>query len=291
MPYSLRYYGGGEKWCISVCNLLAQKGIEVEVYALDFSPDNSFRLSQAQLNTKTNFNYWEIQHTGGKTTPLKMRKVPKVESDYIYLMGGYYHFLSQLVKLKTRKIERMLKMRAGDLSSCICVKRELLVDSVEYLTDISSVPDKFFLFKSLSGSFSISYTNETLSRYRIHESMSNTFLDPLKSLNQEARYLSDSNNDYMKILNLPDIAVSEKVICNILNLNKLIITLIGKNATRVGPIKLTLERLSYLNKYFLSKNNIILTLFSVLYLLAPSYTSVLYRKIRLGYHSRRLSNG
>ncbi len=103
-PHSLRYYGGGEKWIISVANLLVQRGHEVEVVALAYSPSGTYRTDDRFIKEICNFSYSEISYRNGKFTPIRIKPPIRIKSDIIYVTGGYYYFLSQALHFESKKI-------------------------------------------------------------------------------------------------------------------------------------------------------------------------------------------
>lgn len=96
-PHSLRAWGGGEKWIFSVGNLLSQNGTEVEVYCLDYSQGNQFRVNEKFIRGNSLFEYKEIKHSKGSLKPLGMTSLPRLDADVIYTNGGYFKFLKQIL--------------------------------------------------------------------------------------------------------------------------------------------------------------------------------------------------
>ncbi len=99
---SLRNYGGGDKWVISIGNLLKNEGYKVKVYALSYSSE--YRVSEDYLRKIIKFEYIEIPFIKNKLTSLKMRRIPEIDNTIIYSDAGYYTFLKQILKLKEPKI-------------------------------------------------------------------------------------------------------------------------------------------------------------------------------------------
>lgn len=188
------------------------------------------------------------------------------------------------------KLVEMLKFRVGDLSSCICMRKSLLSDSINLLNKISAVPDKFFLISSLSDNYKIYSLGDKMTLYRIHESMSNTFLSPENSLTREKGYLEASIKDYSEIMKLAGAQKIKSALQNILNNNQQIIFLLDGGVVRSLPLQKTICRLMYLRNKFFDKNNVILALFSALYMVSPDIASRFYTKIRITFHTRRLAN-
>lgn len=186
------------------------------------------------------------------------------------------------------KLGDMFKNKTGDLSSCICIRKSILVDSLTMLSNISSVADKFFLISSLSDTYKISSINNKLTLYRIHESMSNTFLSPENSLMKEKDYLKNSVEDYSVMTRLTNAQTIGKFLQNIINNNQVITFLLEGGVDRLVPLEKSVDRLRYLKKKFLTKNNFILTLFSIIYVFSPFAASRYYTKIRKGFHARRI---
>ena len=103
-PHSLRNFGGGERWHISIGNMLVEKGIEVEMYAMSYIPTAKPRLTMEEVNSMIKFPYHEIDFKAGKYNPRRMKKVPQLASDVFYISGGYYFFLRQCLKFSGPKI-------------------------------------------------------------------------------------------------------------------------------------------------------------------------------------------
>ena len=104
LPHSLKNYGGGEKWIISVGNLLVQNGNSVEVLALGFSPSGSYRIDDKSISDIINFSYRELRFSKGKFYPLRIKSKVNINSDLLYVTGGYFFFLREVLDFKTKKI-------------------------------------------------------------------------------------------------------------------------------------------------------------------------------------------
>lgn len=83
---------------ISVGNLLVQKGVKVEIYALGFLPISGPRVSINDLLKIIKFDYHEVAYKRGRFNPLRMEAIPKIDTDVTYVTGGYYYFLKQCFK-------------------------------------------------------------------------------------------------------------------------------------------------------------------------------------------------
>ena len=82
-----------------------KRGIEVEIYALSYLPTGEQRISFPKLEKMINFQYRELEYRIGKMSPLRMKKIPSlVNTDLIYIMGAYYYFLKQCLKLNSPKV-------------------------------------------------------------------------------------------------------------------------------------------------------------------------------------------
>lgn len=103
-PHSLRNFGGGERWHITVGNMLADKEIDVEMYAMSYMPIPVQRLSLSEINKMIKFNYHEIPYIAGRYNPRRMKEVPNLVSDVFYITGGYYFFLRQCLQFKGPKV-------------------------------------------------------------------------------------------------------------------------------------------------------------------------------------------
>lgn len=103
-PHSLLNYGGGEKWTIWVSNKLVDLGHQVDVFALKYSPTGKYRIDRNSLQGLIKFRYQELDYEKGRFNPLRMKRVPTIEADIIYVTGGYYFFLMQALKIKAIKV-------------------------------------------------------------------------------------------------------------------------------------------------------------------------------------------
>ncbi len=103
-PHSLRYYGGGEKWIIWVSNKLVELGHHVEVFALKYSPTGEYRIDNNSLQDLVKFKYQELDFKKGTLNPLRMKQIPTIEADILYVTGGYYGFLTQAFHVKAIKV-------------------------------------------------------------------------------------------------------------------------------------------------------------------------------------------
>jgi len=101
-PSSLKSYGGAEKWVINVSNLLKNKGYDVNVITSSYCPVE--RINDLKLNEKINFEYHTIPFKKSGITPLKLKYLPPIESDVLYIYGTGFYYLKQLISYDITKI-------------------------------------------------------------------------------------------------------------------------------------------------------------------------------------------
>ena len=98
---SLGNYGGGEKWLIAIANDLVSKGFHVQVFGT--KNQRLKRKSLLEIQNYINFDY-EEHESRGKFLPFMLKKIPDINCDVIYVIGGYYFFVRQILKLRGKKV-------------------------------------------------------------------------------------------------------------------------------------------------------------------------------------------
>ena len=99
-PGSLLNYGGGDKWIINMGNILIDRGYDVSVYTSSMISPNGPRLNVESLSEITKFSYTELLYKKSKFKPMKLKQIPNDSFEFIYVMGGYYGILKQLLHIK-----------------------------------------------------------------------------------------------------------------------------------------------------------------------------------------------
>lgn len=102
----MRAWGGGEKWIYGITNLLDEKNIKTKVIALNYSPEGINRISKEQLLNIAKFEYEEIDYDNrSRYIPLRAMDLPdNIDTDVLYVTGGYYFFLKQSLKFQLPKV-------------------------------------------------------------------------------------------------------------------------------------------------------------------------------------------
>jgi glycosyltransferase involved in cell wall biosynthesis len=99
-PGSLLNYGGGDKWIINMGNILSAKGYEVSAYTSTMIGGAGKRLSEQDLLKNITFQYIELPYHSSPISPMKLKKIPEDNFDFVYIIGGYYGILKQLFEVK-----------------------------------------------------------------------------------------------------------------------------------------------------------------------------------------------
>lgn len=98
---SLEDYGGGEKWLITIANELVTRGFSVLVFGTKNKTQKRKSLQELESNIK--FKYEEIEAKGW-FFPFMLKQLPQIKCDLIYVMGGYYFYIRQILKLNGKKV-------------------------------------------------------------------------------------------------------------------------------------------------------------------------------------------
>ncbi len=95
---------GLEKWILKISNALTKRGHEVSIYGVTSFPHVGIHQYNDLPITNPKIQYYEISTTWGKYLPFKMRTIPHLDADLIYVSGSYYSYLKQILKIGPKTI-------------------------------------------------------------------------------------------------------------------------------------------------------------------------------------------
>ena len=89
---------GLEKWILKISSSLTKRGHEVSIYGVTSFPNVSIYQYKDIPITDPKIQYYEVSTTWGKYIPFKMRTIPHLDVDIIYVAAAYYTYLKQILK-------------------------------------------------------------------------------------------------------------------------------------------------------------------------------------------------